>query len=413
MPIEPNTKVMNPEELLISKIKTIVVENKRADGWTDLAPLGNILLSKGIDYRDGGVKLRSFFEKFGQIFVLGNDDKSGLPIVRVAEEVSQSSPDVEAILPSYKKRNEDVHLKDWASINMVDAIQSLRSKALEESWSYGEVDARYPNPILAKYIKWTFIKLMRENKVIFARDKYAAFNTGLVDSFYKPIFAVFTRNRGPKKQPWYFVDFCVAGSSSIASRILSDNFPQLPERAVYIKNFDDVMYDCTLPVDGNWDHIILENVDRLPFDLISQVCYEIFDVRDPAGMTDEESKVYFSRLREVLEGNPARLSLISNMITMALEVAKNRVAWNYKTAIPIYYPTDDKVHLILPLALNLKEPEQISLALVMTKTPANRYRAVTIFTLDMAYSNARLVTRPSSEWLSADSICPDELSDNA
>ena len=40
----------------------------------------------------------------------------------------------------------------------------------------------------------------------------------------------------------------------------------------------------------------------------------------------------------------------------------------------------------------------------MTKTPSRRYRAVTIFTLDMAYSNARLVTKPSSDWLIAESI---------
>ena len=99
-----------------------------------------------------------------------------------------------------------------------------------------------------------------------------------------------------------------------------------------------------------------------------------------------------------------RLSYISSMLNMAVEIAKSRVEWNYKTAIPVYYPTDDKVHLILPLALNINEPEEISLALVMTKTPANRYRAVTIFTLDMAYSNARLITKPSSDWLIAEDI---------
>ena len=99
-----------------------------------------------------------------------------------------------------------------------------------------------------------------------------------------------------------------------------------------------------------------------------------------------------------------RLSVISGIMNMAVERAKLRVERNYKTAIPVYYPTDDKVHLILPLSLNMNEPEEISLALVMTKTPAHRYRAVTIFTLDMAYSNARLITKPSSDWLIAETI---------
>lgn len=90
---------------------------------------------------------------------------------------------------------------------------------------------------------------------------------------------------------------------------------------------------------------------------------------------------------------------MSHIMNMALDRAKLRVEWNYKTAIPVYYPKLDSVNLILPLALNMNEPEQVSLALVMAKTPAGRYRGVTIFTLDMAYSNARLITKPSSVWL--------------
>lgn len=86
-------------------------------------------------------------------------------------------------------------------------------------------------------------------------------------------------------------------------------------------------------------------------------------------------------------------------MNMALDRAKLRVEWNYKTAIPVYYPKFDSVNLILPLALNMNEPEQVSLALVMAKTPAGRYRGVTIFTIDMACSNARLITKPSSDWL--------------
>ena len=112
----------------------------------------------------------------------------------------------------------------------------------------------------------------------------------------------------------------------------------------------------------------------------------------------------YEELRKFLEANPMKLSIISSMMGMAVETAKHRVAWNYKTAIPVYYPTDDSVHLILPLALNINEPDEISIALVMTKPPSGRYRAVTIFTLDMAYSNARLVTKPSSDWLIAESI---------
>ena len=164
------------------------------------------------------------------------------------------------------------------------------------------------------------------------------------------------------------------------------------------------MYDYNLPVDVNWEHIILENVDRMPVELIKQICLESFPIKDITGLSNEEKNDYYDELKRFLEKDPMRLSLISSMMSMAVENAKLRVAWNYKTAIPVYYPKDDRVHLILPLSSNINNPEEISLALVMTKTPSNRYRAVTIFTLDMAYSNARLVTKPSSDWLVVDAI---------
>ena len=295
-----------------------------------------------------------------------------------------------------------IHLTQWANINQKSAIENLKSMALKERWSYSVEDENYPNPILAKYLKWTFVKLMRENKILYSNE-YAAFNTGLVDKFYKPIYAVFDKNKF-NKQPWHFIDFCVAGSSTVAARKLTDNFSHLPERASYILNYDDVIYDTSLPVDVNWEHIILENIERMPTELLRQVCLGYFDVLDPSQLKELDKPHYYEDLRKVLEANPMRLSIISSMMGMAVETAKHRVAWNYKTAIPVYYPTDDSVHLILPLALNINEPDEISIALVMTKTPSGRYRAVTIFTLDMAYSNARLVTKPSSDWLIAESI---------
>ena len=142
----------------------------------------------------------------------------------------------------------------------------------------------------------------------------------------------------------------------------------------------------------------------MPIELLRQVCSGSYEIKDPEMIQECDKQKYYDGLRAALGSDPQRLSLISSMMSMAVDTAKLRVAWNYKTAIPVYYPTDDSVHLILPLALNINEPEEVSIALVMTKTPSGRYRAVTIFTLDMAYSNARLVTKPSSDWLKTESI---------
>lgn len=391
---------MNTES--ISKIKEIVSLNMREDGWTQMSIIGSKLIASGIDFKDYGfVKLKLFFESLSDHFVIGADEQSHLPLVKCNGKETQNS------FSSLKKntnsnKDEMIHLTQWANINQKSAIERLKNMALSERWTYSVEDENYPSPILAKYLKWTFVKLMREDKILYSNN-YAAFNTGLVDKFYKPIYAVFDKNKFDK-QPWHFIDFCVAGSSTVAARKLTDNFSHLPERASYILNYDDVIYDTSLPVDVNWEHIILENIDRMPTELLRQVCLGSFDVLDPSRLNECEKPHYYEELRKFLEANPMKLSIISSMMGMAVETAKHRVAWNYKTAIPVYYPTDDSVHLILPLALNINEPDEISIALVMTKTPSGRYRAVTIFTLDMAYSNARLVTKPSSDWLIAESI---------
>lgn len=389
---------MNTES--ISKIKEIVSLNMRKDGWTPMSTIGLKLIASGIDIKDYGfAKLKPFFESLSEHFVISEDEQSHLPLIKCNGKGTQNSV---SNLKKNTNSNKDelILLTQWANINQKSAIETLKNMALSERWTYSIEN--YPSPILAKYLKWTFVKLMRENKILYSNE-YAAFNTGLVDKFYKPIYAVFDKNKY-NKQPWHFIDFCVAGSSTIAARRLTENFSQLPERASYIQNYDDVIYDTSLPVDVNWEHIILENIERMPIELLRQVCLGTFDVLDPSQLSECDKSHYYKELRNVLEANPMRLSIISSMMSMAVETAKQRVAWNYKTAIPVYYPTDDSVHLILPLALNINEPDEISIALVMTKTPSGRYRAVTIFTLDMAYSNARLVTKPSSDWLIAESI---------
>ena len=383
---------MNTESLL--KIKEIVSLNMREDGWTPMSTIGLKLIASGIDIKNYGfAKLKPFFESLREHFVVGADEQSHLPLVKCNGIETQNSVSSFEKDPNSNK-DEMIHLTQWANINQKSAIETLKNMALSERWTYSVEDEDYPNPILAKYLKWTFVKLKRENKILYSND-YAAFNTGLVDKFYKPIYAVFDKNKF-NKQPWHFIDFCVAGSSTVAARKLTDNFSRLPERASYIQNYDDVIYDTSLPVDVNWEHIILENIDRMPAELLRQVCLGSFDVLDPSQLNECDKPHYYEELRNVLEANPMRLSIISSMMSMAVETAKHRVEWNYKTAIP--------VHLILPLALNINEPDEISIALVMTKTPSGRYRAVTIFTLDMAYSNARLVTKPSSDWLIAESI---------
>ena len=378
----------------INKVKKLVASAKRDDGWTDLATVGALFNTNNIDIKTFRCyRLKAFFEAMDDVFELSKDNKTGLPIVRELKLTQKND----------NFYQQDIFLPQWSYIQLPAAINKLKDMSLKEEWKYYKTTNNSPYPILEQYLKWTFVKLMREKKILYSNG-FASFNTGLVDRYYKPIFAIFDKNKNKGAQPWHFIDFCVAGSSTIASRKMSDNFSDLPQRAVYIKKYDDVMYDCSLPVDCNWEHILEDHIERIPDFLLRQVCSDGFCIKETNQMNAQEADEYYDSLTDFLSSKPERLSLLSHIMNMALDRAKLRVEWNYKTAIPVYYPKFDSVNLILPLALNMNEPEQISLALVMTKTPAKRYRGVTIFTLDMAYSNARLITKPTSDWLVPESI---------
>ena len=99
------------------------------------------------------------------------------------------------------------------------------------------------------------------------------------------------------------------------------------------------------------------------------------------------------------------MQFLTTRFKNALNITLSRVAWNYKTAIPVYYVEKHQLSLLLPLALEKKDVIDVALVVehkVNKEKKINNYVGRTIFTLQMAYSNARLITRPDSDWLMAD-----------
>src|SRR5262249_28571953 len=112
----------------------------------------------------------------------------------------------------------------------------------------------------------------------------------------------------------------------------------------------------------------------------------------------DERESYFSSFAAAIKAHPPTYRVIKNRMQDALQLSLKRVRWNFKTAIPTYFPKRNRISLLLPLAL--LSDESVDRALVVERTPSGNYLGHTILPLDWAYSNARLVCRPDSDWLS-------------
>ncbi len=239
--------------------------------------------------------------------------------------------------------------------------EKLASLAKPEDWNFHRSEFKRPGqhfPILVGYLNYTFLRVQEQNKIVYSDDNdRACFNTSLQTPNEKDIFATFFRNKnaGDRDQP----DWNLYGFFDSYSKRLTD-FRPLPTIATYIDNASDLVFDTNCEIEVNYDHLFADNRDRLP---------------------------------DVLQDNQ---TLAISAIQGSLELLKEKVIRNYKLAIPHWY----RGHIQLLLPLHLTSEHEADLALVAEKDPsADLYRIRTALPMDMAYMDARLITRPDRDWL--------------
>lgn len=227
------------------------------------------------------------------------------------------------------------------------------SKMSPEKWSFGDTN---DNGILKGYLENTFKRLYEEGKVI-EKKEYAIFHTGLFNRYYQPIYAYFVPNLVPDRQNWYLDGFYTDYS------LLKAKITELPERAAYVEDPADLVFDTKLPIVPQYEHIFgdEENAQRLP---------------------------------ENVRSSGMRLQLFDGALRQTRRILES----DYKAAIPQYY--NHTIQLLLPICLqNSGVPD---LALACVKTPdGSKYLGRTCLTLRMAYHNARLLARMDGSWLKA------------
>jgi cold shock CspA family protein len=243
------------------------------------------------------------------------------------------------------------------------AVQ-LANLAEDENWNYQVRPAKDPHTVLRSYLKYTFLRLNELPKHVVTSDdgSYLAFNTGLVTPFQEQLFALFRKRplaeAGP---PWVLRTFEKA-SSVVFLQMFGGALPPL---AWYYDEPAQLVFDTRLSLSVNVEHV----------------------PHDP-------------------ERFPSALKSLSPQDLAALVNAKapeavDRVRRNYKTAIPQFYRDGKsgaaKMQLLLPVALLRRD--QVELALAVDRLGSGVYLGRTVLSLDWAYNNARLLTRPDSDWL--------------
>jgi len=242
-------------------------------------------------------------------------------------------------------------------------LKELAERAQPEDWSF---DAEEPLGVLGNYIRYTYKRLFHQkDKILAAADsggaRIAVFNTGLFTPNYEAIFAFLEANRDSSRQPWVLKDWVVESDRRLGF------FQSKPSAARYFDEPAELIYDPDRELIPNLDHILDENVDRYPADLRKNA----------------------HRRRMMLQG--------------AVAEAGKRAQMNYKVAVPQFYFGHEgsergRIQLLLPLCFN--QPTRADLALVVERE-VYAYRAFTVLPLDRAYSNARLIARPETDWLKA------------
>lgn len=277
---------------------------------------------------------------------------------------------------------------DWDS--RLDALAGL---AEPERWTYLSVPATSPLPVLDSYVRYTFHRVHDQERVAEC-DDIACFNTGLLTPNQEEIFGVFRvsenfdagRPESHGNRKWFLSSWARAGD-----RVLTD-FPTLPQLASYWDDPAELIFDPSLQVQLNLDHIIRDNLNRFPVELGGNL-----DERgipsDLAATQGDDAEAEPTDGGAVAPNDVVPLAT-RNALEGAMEHSVRLARRSYRISVPQFHR--DRIQLLLPIYL--RDSQRPDLALTLERH-GTWYRAATVLYPDWAYRHARLLSRPNSEWL--------------
>lgn len=248
--------------------------------------------------------------------------------------------------------------------DLYQSLRELAQMAIPEAWKFHSPQTPTYNeetPILEKYIRSLYRYLAisyntsnsqaEKNRYFSMNGPWACFHTGLMTPYFESIYALFELNRRrDTRYNWVFKSFCPASSVKLRG------IAELPEKPSFMQ---ENRYHPEWEIRINYQHILQDgvNLQRIPENIRQQKNLPLL----------LNASVQYSR---------ALASLDSSII------------------VPQLYCR--QIQFLMPICLSNME----TCDLAMTLTPCDGfYFGTTCLTCEMAYINARILSRPSASWL--------------
>lgn len=262
-------------------------------------------------------------------------------------------------------------------------VKKVAETIMPETWEFkNKTGSKTSLPILRSYLRHEVDRLFyeagvlkKENKIIYNSDSTMIwFNTNLLDVYGHDLHFVGTIVKIGDEM--FIKDVEIAPSKVNLRRMGFDTSVE-PDIPCFFSGIDEIIFHHEWDIDKDKDrytHIIEERRARFP-------------------------KRYQNEKPEALANK------LDNAISLAQRIARR----NYRFIVPIYYPRNKEISLVMPIYLEGGYSDQPDFGLILTPRPADRlYTMATILSLNEVYMDARLIAKPEEAWLKPEMIQGEE-----
>ena len=205
--------------------------------------------------------------------------------------------------------------------------------------------------------------------------KWSAFNTGLVDRLYDPVFALFQEN-DPKRFETVEVLRVLRYPGGPAGKQLTSGVRSIARaQHLVLREQFDMLLDTSKDIHVDYDHVILDGVsrDRFPPGFLEDSPPKKFLWRDYTTLERNDREQFLTELAQAIQADVQTMRGIKRRLEDAKLLERSVQGGITRRRFLSTFPRQDVMSLLLPLAI--VDDEKVDLALVVTATCPAHIRA--------------------------------------